>query len=84
MTIFQYQKFACDDVENTRELVKKQLSHTSSKNFFLGVGHVKSGFNYLLPEYKQAIYLDVGSGIDALAGIIDNERPYLIFGQTLN
>lgn len=70
------QKFACDDIKKTRELVKKQLSHTTSRIFLLGVGHVKSGLNYLLPKYKQAIYLDVGSGIDALAGIIDKKRPY--------
>tara|TARA_B100000676_G_scaffold309238_1_gene372231 strand:- start:2348 stop:3199 length:852 start_codon:yes stop_codon:yes gene_type:complete len=70
------QKFACDDIESTRDIVKKQIQKSSSKIFLLGVGHVKSGLTNLLPEYKNAIYLDVGSGIDAIAGIIDNERPY--------
>ena len=27
--------------------------------------------------HKNAIYLDVGSGIDALAGVIDPGRPYM-------
>ena len=29
-----------------------------------------------MPEYKKAVYLDIGSGVDALAGIIDKNRPY--------
>mgnify|MGYP001196573028 CR=1 FL=1 len=70
------QKFACDDIENTRNIVKNQMQMSTSKIFLLGIGHVKSGLTYLLPEYKNAIYLDVGSGIDAIAGIIDKERPY--------
>tara|TARA_B100001741_G_C16541535_1_gene594563 strand:+ start:215 stop:1066 length:852 start_codon:yes stop_codon:yes gene_type:complete len=76
------QKFACDNLEETREQVKKQLRNSASKIFLLGVGHVKSGLNHLLPEYKKAVYLDVGSGIDALAGIVDKERPY--FGSWQN
>ena len=70
------QKFACDNLKKTREQVKKQLTNSTSKIFLLGVGHVKSGLNHLLPEYNKAVYLDIGSGIDALAGIIDKERPY--------
>ena len=27
-------------------------------------------------EIKNAIYLDIGAGIDALAGLIDPDRPY--------
>ncbi len=76
------QKFACDNIKETREKVKKQLENTSSKIFILGVGHVKSGLTHLLPSYKNAVYIDVGSGIDALAGIIDKERPY--FGNWQN
>mgnify|MGYP001159917107 CR=1 FL=1 len=74
--IFIPQKFACDNLRKTREQVKKQLKNSTSKIFLLGVGHVKSGLNHLLPEYHKAVYLDIGSGIDALAGIIDKERPY--------
>ncbi len=70
------QKFACDNIKQTREKVKKQLKNASSKIFLIGVGHVKSGLTHLLPEYKKAVYLDIGSGVDALAGIIDKERPY--------
>ena len=70
------QKFACDNINETRNIVKKQLVNSKADLFLMGVGHVKSGLNYLLSDYKKAIYLDIGSGIDAIAGIIDKERPY--------
>ncbi len=70
------QKYACDNLEKTQEIVRKQLKTSNSKIFLMGVGHVKSGLNYKLPNYKKAVYLDIGSGIDALAGIIDKDRPY--------
>ena len=76
------QKFAVDNVKKLRKDLEKQLSESTSKIFLYGVGHVKSGISHLLPDYKNAIYLDIGSGIDALAGIIDKKRPY--FGNWTN
>ena len=70
------QKFACDNLKKTQNMVREQLIASSSKIFLMGVGHVKSGLNHILPSYKKAVYLDIGSGIDALAGIIDKQRPY--------
>ena len=40
------------------------------------MGHVKSGLIHRLKKYTDAVFLDVGASIDALAGIIDVERPY--------
>ncbi len=71
------QKFACDDIDATEQQVAKQLTQSKSKIFLLGVGHVKSGLLHRLKKHKKAIFLDIGSGIDALAGIIDPERPYM-------
>ena len=70
------QKYACDDISKTRSLVEKQLNKSNSKIFLMGVGHVKSGLNHLLPKYKKAVFLDIGSGVDAIAGIVDKNRPY--------
>ena len=70
------QKYACDNVEEVSEAVRRQLEISTSEVFLVGVGHVKSGLLHRLPNFRSAIYLDVGSGIDALAGIVDPYRPY--------
>mgnify|MGYP006130048759 FL=1 len=74
------QKFACDNLENTIEMVKEQLEKADPETrvYLYGVGHVKSGLIHHLPKFKKAIYLDVGAGIDGLAGIIDPDRPYAL------
>ena len=74
--IYVPQKYACDNLQETCESVKGQLKKAKSKIFLVGVGHVKSGLLCELPKFHQAVFLDVGSGIDALAGIVDPKRPY--------
>lgn len=70
------QKFACDNLEEVARSVQRQLEKSTSDVFLVGVGHIKSGLLHRLPYFRPAMYLDVGSGIDALAGIIDPYRPY--------
>ena len=70
------QKFACDDLEATEKMVASQLMKSTSNIFLMGMGHVKSGLIHRLSKYRNAVFLDVGASIDALAGIIDVERPY--------
>ena len=70
------QRFACDDLEATEKMVASQLMKSTSKIFLMGMGHVKSGLIHRLSKYRNAVFLDVGASIDALAGIIDVDRPY--------
>ena len=70
------QKFACNDLEATEKMVASQLMKSTSKIFLMGMGHVKSGLIHRLSKYRNAVFLDVGASIDALAGIIDVDRPY--------
>ena len=70
------QKFACDDLEATEKMVASQLIKSTSKIFLMGMGHVKSGLIHRLSKYRNAVFLDVGASIDALAGIIDVDRPF--------
>ena len=70
------QRFACDDIDATEKMVGEQLENTTSKIFLMGMGHVKSGLIHRLKKYTDAVFLDVGASIDALAGIIDVDRPY--------
>ncbi|ASY16694.1 hypothetical protein A1sIA79_00160 [Candidatus Planktophila versatilis] len=76
------QKFACDDLESLEISMKEQFKEAKSKLFLFGIGHVKSGIAWKLNSFWPAIYLDIGSGIDAIAGIIDEKRPY--FGDWTN
>lgn len=71
------QKFACDDLAATERMVGEQLKAAKSDLILVGIGHVKSGLTHRLKQYHNAVYLDVGSGIDALAGCIELERPFM-------
>ena len=72
------QKFACDNLNVTIQNVKNQLEQSNPDTFIYlyGCGHVKSGLIYHLLQFKNAIYIDIGGGIDGIAGILDPERPY--------
>lgn len=76
------QKFACDDLDARLKEIDFQISESSAQIFLIGVGHLKSGILSHLPNMKNAVFLDIGSGIDALAGLIDAKRPY--FGSWVN
>jgi hypothetical protein len=71
------QKFACDNLAATEKMIADQLAHAKSDIILMGIGHVKSGLSHRLKKYHSAVYLDVGSGIDAIAGCIEIERPFM-------
>ena len=70
------QRFACDDIDATEQMVGEQLKNSTSRIFLMGMGHVESGLIHRLKKYTDAVFLDVGASIDALAGIIDVNRPF--------
>jgi hypothetical protein len=72
------ERFSCDDLDKTISIVKSQLeeSDPETRIYLFGVGHVKSGLICELPKFKNAVYLDIGAGIDAIAGLIERGRPY--------
>jgi hypothetical protein len=76
------QKFAADSPEALSKDIGARVEASSAAVFLMGIGHVKSWLIPSLSSYRKAIFLDVGSGIDALAGIIDSKRPY--FGAWKN
>lgn len=71
------QKYACDDINATDEMVKEQLKNSTSKIFIEGIGHAKQALLWKMKEYHPAVYLSVGSGVCAVAGVQDCiGRPY--------
>jgi hypothetical protein len=75
--IYVKQRFAADDVESLEKYIGEQLKNSKSDIFLVGIGHVKSAVLYRFKKYKKAVYIDVGSGIDAIAGLINVNKPFL-------
>lgn len=80
--IYIDQNFTCDNLNKTKDKLYKQLRKSDSDLFLLGVGHVKSGLLHELKNIKPAVYLDIGIGVDAIAGLVNIYRPY--FGEWNN
>ena len=70
------QKYAADDIELVEQFIGDQLKNSTADIFLLGIGHAKSGVLHTFKKYKPAVYLDVGAGIDMLAGCINTKRPF--------
>lgn len=70
------QKGAADNLESLAKEIGEKIKYSRAKIFLVGVGSVKLGLLPLLKDYKDAIFIDVGAGIDALAGVVCQERPY--------
>ena len=81
-TITIPQKYACDDIEKTIKETLAQVEKSGARVFLVGVGHAKSALLPALAQNYPGVFIDIGSGIDALAGVIDIYRPY--FGDWTN
>jgi|TARA_R110000851_G_scaffold104219_3_gene221750 hypothetical protein len=71
------QKFAADDLNELEKFVRPQLEKSTSRIFLVGIGHAKSGILHKFSEWKpNSVFLDIGAGIDMIAGCINIRRPY--------
>ncbi len=70
------QKGAADNLEALAKDIGEKIKHSQAKIFLVGVGSAKLGLLPLLKQYKNAIFIDVGAGLDALAGVVCQQRPY--------
>ncbi len=69
-------KGAADDVLVLSEKLGEQIKNSKAKLFLVGAGSSKLALMPLLRHYTNAVFIDVGAGIDALAGIVSQDRPY--------
>jgi hypothetical protein len=70
------QKYACDNHAEVYADLKKRILESNCKLFLAGVGHLKSAILAPLAKETGSVIIDIGSGIDALSGVITNQRPY--------
>lgn len=68
------QKGAANDLKVAND-IKKQIEKSKAKIFLLGIGSIKIPLLSMLRDNNK-IFIDVGCGIDALAGLVSHDRPY--------
>lgn len=76
------QKFAMDDLPRLEESIARQLDDSDCDFYMFGIGHVKLALAHRFKKYKDRPFLDIGCGIDAIAGSVNTKRPY--FGSWKN
>ena len=67
---------AADNLEQLAERLGQRVAQSQAKVFLVAAGSSKIGLMPLLKAYSDAIFIDAGAGVDALAGIISQDRPY--------
>lgn len=70
------QQFAMDDLDKLEENVASQLKDSDCDFYIYGIGHVKLGLAHRFKKYSDKPFLDIGCGIDAIAGSVSITRPY--------
>lgn len=71
------ERFASNDPEKLLEELKPQIENSRAKVFLFGMGISKLAVAYKFKDFnKNAIFIDVGCGISALAGFTSINRPY--------
>ena len=69
------QKGAADRPDELAAAIGEQIKNSSAKIFLVGMGHAKTAVLHQLRRYTDAVIIDVGVGIDAIAGCVHYERP---------
>ncbi len=70
------QKGAADTVEKLAQSYQSIIKNSKAKIFLVGAGSSKIALIPLLQMYSDAVFIDVGAGIDAIAGIVCQDRPF--------
>lgn len=69
------QKGAADYPDKLAAEIGAKLEKSKAKIFLVGMAHAKTAALWQLKNYSDAIFIDVGTGIDAIAGCVNQERP---------
>jgi hypothetical protein len=76
------ERFTCDDVNSLELEIGERIKKSSAELFLFGIGMAKMAVAHRFKKYKDAVFIDVGCGISAMAGMTSLERPY--FGGWTN
>jgi hypothetical protein len=78
------EKGSCDNVDDIHNTIADQIKRHNPKCdiYLIGMGISKLYIQSELAKSFKKVFLDIGCGIDAIAGIIPNDRPF--FGNWIN
>lgn len=76
------ERFSCDNTDKLILQIGEQIKKSSAKIFLFGIGIAKMAIAWKFKEYKNAVFIDIGCGMSALAGTCGIDRPY--FGNWVN
>ncbi len=67
---------AADDVLGLSQSIGEKIRNGRAKILLVAAGSSKLALVNLLKKYTDAVIIDIGCGMDALAGVVCQERPY--------
>lgn len=70
------ERYACDNHTKLSYQIENELKNATAKIFLFGIGISKLAIAYKFKEYYNAVYIDVGNGLSAIAGNTTKIRPY--------
>lgn len=76
------QRGACDEAEKVFKSIVDQIGNNRCDIYLVGMGIVKLYIQSQLKKELQTSFLDIGCGVDAIAGIVPNDKPF--FGDWIN
>ena len=76
------ERFSCDHTDELIKEIGEKIKISNAQIFLFGIGIAKMAIAHKFKEYKNAIFIDIGCGMSAIAGSCSTERPY--FGSWIN
>jgi hypothetical protein len=70
------ERYASNDPEKILEELEHQIQNSKAKIFLYGIGIAKMAIAPYFRFIKEGTYIDIGSGMSALAGFASIDRPY--------
>lgn len=76
------ERFSCDNTESIINTIGDKIRESKAELFLFGIGISKMAIAWQFKKYKNAVFIDIGCGMSALAGLCGIDRPY--FGSWTN
>lgn len=70
------ERYASNDPDHVLDSIEEQLRNSKAKIFLYGIGISKLAIAPYFRFIKEGTYIDIGSGMSALAGFASINRPY--------